>query len=224
MKKLLVLFLSVLMLNVGCIRHIKSTEVQEINDELLDNLSKDLAEIHIMVENAQEKYKKEELAVKIVEPWTESLGLEFAYTTTSGREVFDVIAKSKVEVPTKDDWMTVAIFKLAGKKNKFIGVWKADYWEKSKWERMMMSLTKESVAGGQQIRFYDPQLGADPISVEAIKQYVSFTSRLEDTARKILDKLKDLQKKYEGSPIYIEGFSIQFPLISVTVQFKFRSK
>jgi hypothetical protein len=216
-KKLLVLLLCFFSLNVSCFRQIKPPEVQEISDELLENLSKDLAEIQIMVENAQGKYKQEEMQVKVIEPWTESFGLKLGLQTPSGRKEFDVIRKSKIQVPMLKGWATADVFKLAEGKSRFIAVGRSDFWGK-----MVMSVPKESMVAGHQVKFYDPQLGADQKSVDAVTKYVSLTYKLEDTARKILEKLKDLQKKYKESPIYIEGFNIQFPLISVTVLFKFK--
>ena len=219
MKKLVFLFLCIFAFTVSCV-HYGKPQKAEIGDTLLEELSRDLAEINIMVENARKEYEKEELAVKVVEPWTKSHGLKFRIVTPSKQEISEVIAKSKVEIPLATGFETAEIFKakgITGIQGKFIGVVTPEILG-----TIQASATKEFVIGGYPVKFYDAKLASDEKAIEAVMQYISFTSRIEKTADRILEKLVEIKLKYEKSPIYIDGFTIHLPLISVDVQFKFK--
>jgi hypothetical protein len=95
----------------GCVHLSKPAEL-EISDDLLENLSKDLAEINLMVESAGGKYKVGDLKAKVIEPWSSAVGKKFAISTASGREEFPVLAVSKIEVPTSGGYTTAMLMKL----------------------------------------------------------------------------------------------------------------
>lgn len=203
-KKLAIFIFCTNMLLLGCIPFTKTTKVQEIDNKFLEDLSKDLAEIHIMVENVSEEYKKEEMLVKVIEPWTESPGLKFVMQTPSGREEFDVIEKSKLRVPTIRGWAITDVFKVMRGKDTFIGVAEAGAFGK-----FMLSIAKESPADGYKIKFYDPQLGTDPKSVAAITQYVSLTYKLEETTKKILDPRGTISSfNLEPNPFHLAFYMV----------------
>lgn len=217
MKRLMICLLCIFVLTVSCTKYIKPQET-EISDNLLDDLSSDLAEINVMVENANKEYKEELTMVKVLEPWTKRPGGKFSISTATRKEVYDVLAKSTIKAPTVKGYTVVEIFKLKGRKEEFIGVTGPETFGD-----MQLSASKVSRAGGYPIKFYDSALAYDQKAYEAITKYVSFTSRLERTAKKILKKLAEFKKKYMESPIYIEGFTIHLPVISIDIQFKFKS-
>ena len=217
MKKYVTCLLCVLVLTVGCTKYIKS-EKTRISDSLLKALSRDLAEINTMVENAREESKEEVMLVKVLKPWTASPGVKYKIATASGEKVFDVMAKSRIEAPTVKGYAIAELLKLRGPKEEFIGVASPGIYG-----TIQAAAPRESLAGGYPIKFYDPALAHDAKSFEAIRQYVSLTSTLEKTAEKILKKLAELKEKYLESPIVIEGFTIHLPLISIEIQFKFRT-
>ena len=208
--------LCIFVLSHGCAVY-KKAQKADIKNSLLESLSRDLAEIDIIVENARNEFKEELMMVKVLEPWSESPGLKIGKVTASTKEVFDVMAKSKIEVPTLKGLAIADVLKMKAGKTKFIGVFKPEMFD-----TVMASAFKESITEGYAIKFFDPQIAWDPKASKAIMQYVSLTARLEKKAREILDKLVQIKKKYMNSPIYIEGFTISLPLLSVDIQFKFR--
>jgi len=213
---MLSLLLAFLIMIMGC-SHILRTTKSEISDDLLERLSRDLAEIDLMVEKARNEYKPEALTARVIETWSEPLVPKFVVRTPSRREEFKVLAESKIAVPSSRGYMLTTLLKLKGEKEKFIGVVKP--------EAMGIPLSavgEETKAGDYSVRFYDSTLAHDKVSYDAIKQYVSVTSVLEKVAKEILDKLAEVKKKYENSSIYIEGFTIELPIISVQIQFRFK--
>jgi len=195
----------------------KKPQKVEIKDSLLSSLSRDLAEIDIIIENARKEFKEELMMVKVLEPWSESPGIKFSKVTASTKEVFDVMAKSRIEVPMRKGFAIADVLKLKAGKSKFIGVARPEMFG-----TVLAATSKEFMVEGYPIKFYDPKLAWDPKASKAIIQYVSLMARLEKKAREILEKLADLKKKYMNSPIYIEGFTISFPVLSVDIQFKFK--
>jgi len=71
--------------------------------------------------------------------------------------------------------------------------------------------------------FYDAEIAKDPDAVKAIGEYLSMTSRMEKAADTILKKLMELHNKYKTTQIQIESFNVNFPLISIDIQFKFKT-
>ena len=161
--------------------------------------------------------KEELMMVKVLEPWSESPGIKFSKVTASTKEVFDVMAKSKIEIPMLKGYAIADVLKLKAGKSKFIGVASPEMFGTA-----LAATSKESMVEGYPIKFFDPKLEKDPKASKAIIQYVSLTARLEKKAREILKKLAELKNKYMNSPIYIEGFTISLPILSVDIQFKFK--
>jgi hypothetical protein len=210
------LLLTFLIILTGC-SHTFTTTKSEISDYFLERLSRDLAEIDLMVEKARNEYKPEGLTARVIETWSEPLVPKFIVGTPSGREEYRVLARSKIAVPSSRGYMLTTLLKLKGEKEKFIGVVKPEAVGAP-----LSAVGGETKAGDYSVRFYDWALAHDKASYDAIKQYVSITSVLEKVAKEILDKLADVKKKYENSPIYIEGFTIELPIISVQIQFRFK--
>ena len=222
MRKLFIFLMCVLIINIfACTSYIKPQKT-EINSDLLEELSRDLAEINLMVENARKEYPEELLTAKVIEPWNKSKGAKFSVVTASKLKRFDVIAKSKIEVPTAKGLEAAVVLKYLPKGA--TGNYKALYvaGREEMFNVVLGAASKETVTDDFVIRIYDPGLAYRQEAVDAIKQYISITSRLEKTANKILQRLTELKNKYLNSPVYIEGFNISFPLISVEIQFKFK--
>jgi len=211
------ILISIFALSYSCAAH-KKPQKLEIKNDLLISLSRDLAEINIMVENARNEFKSELLAVKVLKPWTYSPGEKFAKITPSKTNIFDLIAKSIIEVPTAKGYSIAEILKLKKGKDKFIAVVTPGMKDTT----YMVVAPKATIVEGYPIKIYDPELAWDQKASKAITQYVSLTRRLEKKARQILEKLTELKKKYMDSLIYIEGFTISFPVLSVEIQFKFK--
>ena len=219
MKNSCIVCLCILILTVGCAHYGKPPKVA-ISDQLIEKLSLQLAEINLMVENVREEHREEmPKMVKVIEPWTATPGVKFRVQTPSEREEFNVAAMSKVRVPKAGGFATAEIFKTLGEKEKFIGVISPVH---EPLGTFVAHTAKKLEVGDYSVKFYDATLVDDPISFEAIKQYVLFTSKLEEATKKILEKLRELKKEYEKLPIFIEGFSIQLPVITVQIHFKFK--
>jgi hypothetical protein len=59
--------------------------------------------------------------------------------------------------------------------------------------------------------------------VKAIKEYLTMTSRMEKAANTILKKLMELHGKYQTTQIQIDSYHVHLPVISVDIQFKFKT-
>ena len=211
------ILICIVALSYSCAAH-KKPQKLEIKNDLLISLSRDLAEIDIMVENARNEFKSELLSVKVLNPWKDSPGEKFAKITPSKTNIFELIAKSKIEVPTAKGYSIAEILKLKKGKDKFIAVVTPEM----KNIPYMAVAPKATIVEGYPIKIYDPALAWDQKASKAITQYVSLTRRLEKKAKQILEKLTELKRKYIDSLIYIEGFTISFPVLSVEIQFKFK--
>jgi len=220
MKWITLWLLSFFVFFAGCTQYIMPGKTQ-ISDALLENLSRDLAEINLMIEHAKSEYEeeleKEVMQVQVIEPWTKVSGLKFNITSPSERKVYDVLAKSKIKAPVAKGYKVADVMKLKGKEGVFMAVVSPEMLA-----NVRASASKQTTAGSYSVKFYVPSLAYDSKSFEAVRKYVSLTSKLEATARKILEKLTEIKEAYSNSPIYIEGFTIQLPMISVNIQFKFR--
>lgn len=212
--------LSIFILFLGCTQHIMPGGMQ-ISDSLLEDLSKDLAEINLMVEHARSEYeeelKEEVMQVKVIEPWTKVSGLKFSIASPSERKVYDVLAKSTIKAPAAKGYKVADIMKVKSEEGVFMAVVGPEM-RRNVWA----GASKQTTAGSYSVKFYVPALAHDSKSFEAVREYVSLTSKLEATARKILEKLTKIKEGYKNSPIYVEGFTIELPFISVNIQFKFR--
>jgi hypothetical protein len=220
MKWVTLLPLSFFILFFGCTQYIMPGGMQ-ISDSLLEDLSEDLAEINLMIEHARSEYEKElkeeAVQVQVIEPWSRVSGLKFAITSPSERNLYDVLAKSKIRAPLAKGYEVADVMKLKGKEGVFMAVVNPEMLA-----NVWAGPSKQTTAGSYAVKFYAPALAYDSKSFEAVRKYVSLTSKLEEVARKILEKLTEIKEAYRNSPIYIEGFSIQLPMISVNIQFKFR--
>ena len=220
MKKLLIFLLGFFALMVGC-AHYTELQKTEVSNSLIKELSRDLAEFNIIVKNARKEFEKEQAEVNVIEAWTATPGLKFEITTPSEKKVFDVIAKSKIDVPLEKGFATAEVFKAKSAKGMFIGVGSPKALGVDPFRTFQVGVTKQAIVGGYPVKFYDAALAKDPKSFNAIKKYVSFTSKLEKVAKEIMDRLVLLKKKYEKTPVYVDGFSVGFPF-GVQIQFKLK--
>jgi len=227
MRRFIVYFLCVCTFSLlGCAKFIKPQKT-DITDAFLEDLARDLAEINIMVENAKKEYPKETIAVKVLAPWRKppvvkakaaSLRRGPIKEKINKKEIFNTIAFSTIMVPMVKGANVANILKIKEQDTEFYAVVN----RKKIGVYIEEVASKEIIIDNKVIKIFEPDLAYKPKAVEVIAQYVSITSRIEEEANKILEKLTEIKNKYLNSPIYIEGFTIQFPIISVQIQFKFK--
>ena len=201
----------------GCAQTIQPGK-SDLRDRLLSNLARDLSEIHLMVESARAKYQLEIMSFRVLESWTLFPDEEIRKVTPSKAKIYNVLQKSAVEVSTLNGPTVVHVLKIQGEEGVFIGIEKP-----GRAGMYHMGVFSEEQMSGYLVRFYDSEMAKDPDAVKAIGEYLSMTSRMEKAAHTILKKLMELQNKYKTSQIQIESFQVKFPLMSIDIQFKFKT-
>ena len=190
----------------------------DLRDRLLDNLSRDLAEVHLMVENARAQYQSEAVSFRVLASWALFPDKEIRKVTPSKAKIYNVLQKSVLEISTSKDPSVVHVLKIQGEEGVFMGIEKPE-----RIGSYHMGVFREDRMSGYLVRFYDSEMAKDPDAVKAIEEYLSMTSRMERAANTILKKLMELQTKYKTTQVQIESFRVNFPLMSIDIQFKFKS-
>lgn len=217
MKLRLLCLSMILIFPWGCAQTLRTSR-SDLRDQLLDNLSRDLAEVHLMVESARTQYRSEIMSFRVLESWTLFPDKEIRKVTPSKAKIYNVLQKSVVEVSTLNGPTIVHVLKIQGEEGVFIGIEKP-----GRIGTYHMGMFSEEQMSGYLVRFYDSEMAKDPDAVKAIGEYLSMTSRMEKAANTILKKLMELHYKYNTSQIQIESFHVNFPLISIDIQFKFKT-
>ena len=217
MKQLRCRFLCLFILTIGCAgeMNLKSTDLKE---QLLENLSSDLAEVNLIVENARREYDVEPLSIRILDAWSLAKEKQLQKIGPSQGKIYTVKQKSIIEIPTLMAPVVVEVSKIQGEGEKFFGV--------SRPNSLGVFYAEAPVladAGGYSIKLYDPSLELNAEAIEAIKDYVILTSRFEKTAKILFKKMLEIQEKYRDASVSIERFDIHLPLIAIDIQFKVRS-
>ena len=216
MKQLIIGVFCMLIITVGCTGNM--TQVSpDPKESLIENLSRDLSEINLIVENARKEYKQETLKFRITDAWSLAKEKQVRMIGLSPAKIYNVVQKSTIEIQTPEDIIIVDISKIQLGDEKSIGV--ARPGRVVAFDEPAQLLAE---AGGYPIKLYDPTLKLDDKAIEAITQYVTLTSKFEKTASIILKKVLEIQEKYRDSSVSIEKFSIHFPQVSIDIQFKFR--
>ena len=217
MKPLLQCCLCIFLFILGCTADTNLKPVDP-KEHLLGNLSGDLAEINLIVENARKEYKTDTLNIRILDAWSLAKEKQFQKVGLSQAKVITVLQKSIIEIPTLNSTVVVEASKIQGEEGKFIGV--------ARPESLGVFYTEAPLlgeAGGYQIKLLDPLLELDSKAIEAVKAYVTKSARFEKTAKIIFKKMMEFQEKYRDAAVSIERFSIHLPLIALDIQFKVRS-
>lgn len=201
---------------VGCTgtMHLKSTNTR---DRLIDNLSADLAEVNLMVENARKGYQSEPLDIRIIDAWSLAKEEQILKVRPSPAKLYTVLQRSTIEVPTALGPMLVEVSKIQSEDGKFVGIARPD-----KFGTLTMKAPVLAEVDGYSIKQYDPALKLDAAALDAVRAYVTRTVRFEKTAKIIFKKMLEIQEKYKYAAVSIESFQIHLPLISIEIQFKVR--
>jgi hypothetical protein len=201
---------------VGCSNGYNLTK-EDPKQHLLDNLSTDLAEINLIAENARREFQTESFDFRILDAWSLAKETKIQKLSMSQAKVITVIQTSIIEIRTSNPPLVVEVLKVQGEEQRSFGVARPN-----KVGVFYREGTLLAEAGGYPIRLYDSTLELDPKAVEAIRQYVRLTARVEKTAKIIFNKMLELQEKYRDSKVSIESFRIHLPSISLDLQFKIK--
>ena len=201
----------------GCAQTIRPSKT-DLRDRLLDNFSRDLAEIHLMVESARAKYQTEVMSFRVMESWTLFPDKEIRKINPSQAKIYNVLQKSAVEILTENGLDVVHILKIQGEEGIFIGIEKP-----GRVGAYHLGVFFEERFESHLVRIYDAKIAKDPTALKAVKEYLSMTSRMEKAANTILKKLMELHDKYKTTQIQIDGFHVHLPVISVDIQFRFKN-
>ena len=217
MKRLTIGVLCMFLITIGCAGNMAQMSPNP-KEDLVENLSRDLSEINLIVENARKEYKQETLKFRIIDAWSLAKEKQVQMIGRSQAKIYNVIQKSTIEIKTPDDIIIVDVSKIQEGNEMSIGVVRPG--RIVAFDEPAQPLAD---AGGYSIKLYDPTLELDGKAIEAITQYVVLTSKFEKTASIILKKVLEIQEKYKDSSVSIERFSIHFPQVAIDIHFKFRS-
>jgi hypothetical protein len=202
---------------VGCTTGV-NLNPDDPRQNLLDNLSSDIAEINLIAENASKEFKADPLEIKILDAWSLAKEKQFQKIGASQAQIITVLQTSVIEIPTLKATVVVEISKIQEGKERLFGVARPQS-EGEFYTRAPLL----AEAGGYPIRLYDPSLDLDKEAIEAIKRYVLLTARFEKTAKVILKKMLEVQEKYRDAAVSIESFDIHLPSIAIDIHFRIKS-
>jgi len=209
--------LGLLILTMGCASGV-NLNPDDPKQNLLDNLSSDIAEINLIAENASKEFQTEALEFRILDAWSLAKEKQFQKIGGSQAQIITVLQTSVIEIPTLKASVVVEISKIQAGKDKLFGVARPQS-EGEFYTRGPLL----AEAGGYPIRIYDPSLHLDKEAVEAIKRYVMLTARFEKTAKIIFKKMLEIQEKYRDAAVSIESFDIHLPSIAIDIHFRVKS-
>ncbi|MBW1993523.1 MAG: hypothetical protein JRI77_03620 [Deltaproteobacteria bacterium] len=216
MRKIHIGSFCILVLLAGCAGNMGQIS-SNAEENLIANLSRDLSEINLIVENARKQYPQQALKFQIIDAWSLTKQKQVQVLDSRKAKVYSVIQKSTIKVLTEKDTMLIDVSKIQEGEKIFIGVARSG---------SLVALDEPAPtleeAGGYVIKLYDRMLKLDASAMEALRQYVVLSSRYEKTARIILKKILEIHEKYKGSSVAIDQFIVHFPSISIELQFKFR--
>jgi hypothetical protein len=214
MKKFLIPVMILIL--IGCTSLGIPTHKRRITDELWDEIGRELSRISVKVDSINKQLKSEELVVQVVEPWVETKGLFYELITPSKVEKFPVKKKSVIAIPMVKGAKEFVVFMAMGKEGEFIGVAPKIF------NQPYAALKHKFMASGLPVVDYTYALN-QPEEINALKQYMSYTSLVDKAYKKIMALLKEVQKKFEESPIYVDGFTVSLGLtFSVDIHFKIK--
>ena len=152
MKQLIFCSLCLLFLTTGCATgvNLKATDPKE---KLLENLSGDLAEINLIVENARKDYRADALNIRILDAWSLAKEKQLQKIGLSQAKIITVLQKSTIEIPTAKAKVVIEVSKIQGEEGKFIGVARPDSLGVFYTEAPLLG-----EAGGYPIKLFDPSL------------------------------------------------------------------
>ena len=219
MKKFFLVFIALLVL--GCVKPLQVIDTTETPDKLWEEISEDLARLYTLVESYNENIKSERSLLKVaVGPWVYP-----KMKTISIKEIkYSVIKEALAKVPTKTGIVEAKIAKALGPKG--ISWFAAD----KKYIQMPMGhmfLSKSFKAipwEGKKIPLYTfGSLDDDIKAIPAMKKFVLFDNLIDKAYKRITQAIEFVQKKYENSPIYIDGFTVNIGIaFSFAINFKVR--
>ncbi len=189
-----------------------------VSDDLLRSLSKDLAEVDLLVQNLRRTYTLPKTYSQDLEFFIdEAHRPKFVIMTPSKRVEYEVLQKTTIEIPTKTGTRQLTLAKIRTPDGFAWGVLPLD-------RQYLLALSSkiERPKLSYPIYVYDLSVAHDSVAHDALVEQVSTTEQLSSIADKIYSKLSEIAKKYLISPIRIEGFTLSLPDLSVQIHFKIR--
>jgi hypothetical protein len=198
----------------------------EIDENVLESFSKDLADLNLMVKMAGEETKNIPKNVEIIKPWTSMTGMKFGKISPGQKEIYEALAGATIKVPTSTGPTLAEIVKLKKDDKSIVGVFDPkdikSQGEMGDWQAWVAAgPAPEYAAGGYPIRFFNPKLASNASLIEAVKDVVEFLVKTERWTKTITAQIIEFKEKYADFGIKVEGFSVAGPIFNVEIQFKF---
>lgn len=223
MKKFFLVLIALLAL--GCVKPLQVMDTTETPDKLWEEISEDLAHLYTLVDSYNKNIESERSLLKVaVEPWRYPKEEIISIKKPSEEIKYSVIKVADAKVPTKTGVVEAQIAKVLGPQ----GIsWFAADKKYIQTPRAHMFLSKSFKAipwEGKKIPLYAFGALTDEVEVIlAMKKFVLFDNLIDKAYKKITQTIEFVQKKYENSPIYIDGFTVNIGIaFSFAINFKVR--
>ena len=223
MKRFFLVLTALLVL--GCVKPLQVINKTETPDKLWEEISEDLARLYTLVESYNKNIKSERSLLKVaVEPWMYPKGKIISIKRPSEEIKYSVIKEAHAKVPTKTGVVEAKIVKALGAKG--ISWFAADKkYIQTPIAHMLLSKSFKAIPWeGKKIPLYTfGALDNDVKAFPAMKKFVLFDNLIDKAYKKITQAVENVQKKYENSPIYIDGFTVNIGIaFSFAINFKVR--
>ena len=224
MKKFFLVLIALLVL--GCVKPLQVIDTTETHDKLWEEISEDLAHLYTLVDSYNKNIESERSLVKVaVEPWGYPKGKIISLKSLSKVIKYSVIKVADAKVPTKTGIVEAKIAKAIGPQG--ISWFAADkkYIQIPMGGHMFLSKSFQAIPWeGKKIPLYTFGAVDDEIkAIPAMKKFVLFDNLIDKAYKKITQAIEFVQKKYENSPIYIDGFTVNIGIaFSFAINFKIR--
>ena len=212
-KKVLLILLIMLLTSCASIQG-KSRE-SEIPDQFWDELSKDLAELQVMVNSSNKKFELEDFRQDVkAKPWKYPLNMSLKIDSVP----LAIKKMTDAKLPSKEGYLAARIYKIK----------EEVYTDQS--HRRPFYLVLHPTKPSNRLHYMTPKkmmIGLDPklnkVERNKLINYLNLDNMLYEYHKDIIVEVKKIQEKYENSPIYIDGFTIHTGIpysIDISIKFK----
>ena len=211
-----VLSILLIMLLTSCASIQGKFRESEIHDQLWDELSKDLAELQVMVNSSNKKFELEDFKLNVkAKPWRYPLNMSLKIDSVP----LAVKKMTDAKLPTKEGYLAAKIYKI-----------KEGVYTDQSLRRPFYLVLHPTIKPSNTLHYMTPKkmmIGLDPklnkVERNKLIDFLNLDNMLYEYHKDIIVAVKKLQEKYENSPIYIDGFTIHTGIphsIDISIKFK----
>ena len=187
----------------------------EILDQFWDELSQDLAELQVMINSSNKKFELEDFKLNVkTEPWKYPLNMSLKIDSVS----LAIKKMTEAKLPTEEGYLAAKIYKIKEEVYTDQSLRRPFYLvlHPTKPSNTLHYMTPKKIMIG-----FDPKL--NKVEKNKLINFLNLDNMLYEYHKDIIVEVKKLQRKYENSPIYIDGFTIHTGIphsIDISIKFK----